>query len=223
MAAPTQSSQAPNNDTQTQANNSKELNFRQLEAKFNRELEVERARVRELERRYEESRKPQMQVEEDEPDEPYVDHKKLNKKLAAHEAQIISKSKAEMKTMQEQAKEEARREAFLETNPDFFDVLQNNAEKLAQKSPNLAKSILSMPESFERQKLVYQTIKELGLDKPAQREPTIQDKVDANRRSPFYQPSGVGSAPYSPQGDFSPGGQKQAFDKMQELKNRLRI
>ena len=57
-----------------------------------------------------------------------------------------------------------------------------------------------------------------------QKEPSIQDKIDANRRSPFYQPSGIGSAPYAgPDGDFSAAGQKTAYDKMQELKSRLRI
>jgi hypothetical protein len=33
----------------------------------------------------------------------------------------------------------------------------------------------------------------------------------------------VANAPYSSVGDFSSTGQKQAYEKMQELKNRLRI
>jgi hypothetical protein len=71
---------------------------------------------------------------------------------------------------------------------------------------------------------VYQNIKALGLDKPPPKEQTIQQKVDANRKSPFYSPSGVASAPYQgQQSDFSQHGQKQAYDKMQELKNRLRL
>jgi hypothetical protein len=80
-----------------------------------------------------------------------------------------------------------------------------------------------MPEGFERQKLVYKNIKALGLHKPEEKAPSIQDKVDANRRSPYYQPSGVGSAPYAPVGDFSANGQKAAYEKMQELKSKLRI
>ena len=79
-----------------------------------------------------------------------------------------------------------------------------------------------MPEGFERQKLVYQNIKELGVDKPEQKQSTIQEKVDANRRSPFYQPTGVGTAPYATSGDFSQTGQKQAYAKMKELQARLR-
>jgi hypothetical protein len=80
-----------------------------------------------------------------------------------------------------------------------------------------------MPEGFERQRLVYENIKALGVDKPISKEPSVQEKIEANRKSPYYQPSGVGAAPYASQSDFSAGGQKQAYEKMQELKNRLRI
>jgi len=80
-----------------------------------------------------------------------------------------------------------------------------------------------MPDGFERQKLVYQSIKELGLNKPEQKQPSIQEKIDANRKSPFYQPTGMGTAPYSNSGDFSSSGKKNAYDKMKELQARLRI
>jgi len=63
----------------------------------------------------------------------------------------------------------------------------------------------------------------MGLHQPEQKQASIQEKVDANRRSPYYQPTGVGSAPYGNTGDFSPAGQKNAYAKMQDLKNRLRI
>jgi len=145
-----------------------------------------------------------------------------------HEEKVTQKTTQDIQKAIAQAKEEAKQEAFLESHPDFFDLLQNHAEKLANKSPALAKSILAMPESFERQKLVYQTIKELGLHNPAQREPSIQEKVDANRRSPFYQPTAVGSPPmgqamYSAKGDYSEQEKKEAYNKIQDLKNRLRI
>jgi hypothetical protein len=79
-----------------------------------------------------------------------------------------------------------------------------------------------MPDTFERQKLVYKNIKAFGLDRPEAKQPSIQEKIDSNKRSPYYQPSGVGSAPYASAGDFSASGQKQAYDKMKELQNRLR-
>jgi len=80
-----------------------------------------------------------------------------------------------------------------------------------------------MPEGFERQKLVYKNIKALGLHKAPEKQSTVQDKIDANRKSPYYQPTGVGSAPYSQVGDFSDNGHKLAYEKMQALKKQLRI
>jgi len=204
--------------------NDKELNFRRLEAKFQRELAEERAKREEAERIAKEAvnRKQEPQDEEDD-SEPYVDKKKLHKTLNKFGEQTRQTTQTEIQKAVKEAQEQAKQEAWLENNPDFYDVLETNANKLAMKSPALAKSILAMPDNFERQKLVYQSIKELGLDKPAAKEATIQQKVDANRRTPYYQPSGVGAAPYANAGDFSATGQKSAYDKMQELKSRLRI
>jgi hypothetical protein len=112
---------------------------------------------------------------------------------------------------------------WIENNPDFFEVLQKHADKLPTIAPKLADSILKMPDSFERQQLVYNNIKALGLDKPEQKQSSVQDKIDANRRSPYYQPSSVNTPPYAAAGDFSESGKKNAYQKMQELKNRLRI
>ncbi len=63
----------------------------------------------------------------------------------------------------------------------------------------------------------------MGIDKPVQKESSIQEKIDANKRSPYYNPSSVGSSPYAVTGDFSANGQKQAYAKLQELKSKLRI
>ena len=117
---------------------------------------------------------------------------------------------------------EERKNQWLRQNGDFYDVMQH-AQKLYDKDPELAETILEMPEGFERQKLVYKNIKALGLHEAPRPQPSIQETIDRNRRSPYYQPSGVSSAPYANAGDFSPSGQKNAYEKMQELKNRLRI
>jgi len=202
--------------------NDKELNFRNLEAKYQREVEKERTARLEAEKKLQEKNKIHPHDDDDDDDEPYVDKKKLNRTLTKFGNTTQGDIQKAMEIAKYSAKEELKQEMWLENNPDFGDVLQH-AEKFAQKCPKLAESILRMPEGFERQKLVYQNIKELGLDRAEVKEPSIQDKIDANRRSPYYQPSGVGSAPYSSQGDFSPQGQKQAHAKMQELKNRLRL
>ena len=214
---------APNNQAIPQETkpNDKELNFRALEAK----LAQERAARLELEKEMQKmtfEKNKGISNEEDDDSEPYVDHKKLDKKLSKFGQSTQSEIQKAMESAKQAAKEELKQEMWLDNNPDFYDVL-SHAEKFAQKSPELAKSILRMPEGFERQKLVYQNIKEMGLHKPEAKQPSIQDKVDANKRSPFYRPSGVGTAPYASAGDFSAAGQKNAYDKMQQLKKSLRI
>lgn len=216
MTSQTQTSQAPENKP-----DNKEMNFRALEARFEKQLAQERSARMEAERIAQERSRPQVQ-EDDDDSEPYVDHKRLDKKLAKFGQQQTQQTQSEIQKAVQTALHEERKQNWIKQNSDFFDVLEH-AEKLALKDPDLAESILDMPEGFERQKLVYKNIKALGLHKPEQKASSIQDKVDANRRSPYYQPSGVGTAPYSSQGDYSQGGQKQAYDKMQELKNRLRI
>ena len=202
----------------SQKSNDKELYFRALEAKYERKLAEERQARLELEQRW----KQPVQVDEDESDEPYVDHKRLNKKLSKLGEITQSEIQKAMEHAKNNAKEELRQEMWIENNPDFYETLKS-AERFAEKAPKLAESILRMPEGFERQKLVYQNIKALGLDQPEKKPPSIQEKIDANRRSPYYQPSGIGTAPYASQGDFSPAGQKNAYDKLQELKRNLRI
>lgn len=212
----------PSTDSQTQNQVSdKELNFRRQEAMYQQKLEQEQQEKLKLQRELQEERQRKVLEQEEEDPEPYVDHKKLKKTLNNFGQNTQSEIQKGMTSAKEQAKDEIRQELWLEQNPDFEEVLKNHANKLANKP--IARTILTMPDTFERKQLVFQMIKELGLDKPAEQKPSIQDKIDSNLRSPFYQPTGVGTAPYSSQGDFSPKGQKEGYDKMLELKNRLRI
>lgn len=215
MTTPDQVNQAP---IENKASD-KEINFQRMREKYERELAAERAEKERLSRELESKHKPQVDDEEDDSD-PYVDHKKLNKKLAKFGQQTKQETQSEIQKAVQSALHEERKQNWIKNNPDFYDVLQY-AEKFAQADPDLAETILEMPEGFERQKLVYKNIKALGIHKPKPPEQSIQQKVDANRRSPYYQPSGVGSAPYSTSGDFSPAGQKNAYEKMKELKARL--
>lgn len=209
------------NVVQEQKTSDKEINFRRLEAKYQQEVALERARREELEKKVAElSQKPEENDED--ASEPYVDHKRLNKTLSKFGQATQTDIQKAMQQAKDLAKEELKQEFFLENNPDFYQVLEN-ADKFAQRAPKLAESILRMPEGFERQKLVYNTIKEMGMDRPEPKQATIQEKIDANKRSPFYQPTSVGSAPYQSMSDFSPSGQEQAYAKMKELQSRLRI
>lgn len=208
--------------------NDKEFNFRQVERKLMEErAEKEKiAREREqLAKELEELRRSQVKFNDDEEDdsEPYVDKKRLKKEQARFGQQIKQETQSDIQKAVHAALHEERKNNWIKQNPDFYETLQNHADKIVQRDPELAETILQMPEGFERQKLVYKNIKALGLDKPESKQPSIQEKIDANRRSPYYQPSGVATAPYSSVGDFSAVGQKNAYEKMQELKNRLRL
>jgi hypothetical protein len=229
MTTPTTNQSTVNQVTENKPTD-KELNFRQLEAKYEKErveyqraLNQERSARMEAERIAQESSSKKYQQEDDEDSsEPYVDHKRLARQFSNFEKKIEEKIDKKAEEKARMMMDQNKKDSWLRQNPDFYEVLQH-AEKFAQKDPELAESILEMPEGFERQKLVYKNIKAFGLHKPAVAQPTIQEKVDANKRSPYYQPSTVGTAPYASAGDYSPGGQKNAYDKMKELQARLRI
>lgn len=162
--------------------------------------------------------------DDEEDNEPYVDNKKLDRRLnkfqASIEKTIDQKAEAKAYAMIEQE----RKSSYLRENSDFEKVMNpDTIERFASKHPRLAENILRMPEGFERNKLVYENIKALGVDQPERKEASIQEKIDLNKRSPYYQPSSVGAPPNSMAGDFSDSGQKNAYAKMQELKKNLRI
>src|SRR4030095_663125 len=212
------------NQEQVQENKptDKELNFRALEAKYRRELDQERQARADMERQLQEAQAKKIQQSEDDDhsDDPYVDHKRLEKKFSSFERKMEEKIEKKAEESARMLLEQDRNQNWMKNNPDFYDVMQH-AEKFAQRDPELAETILQMPEGFERQKLVYKNIKALGLHKPEEKKPSIQDTINSNRRSPYYQPSGIATAPYDGGGDFSQSGQKNAYAKMQELKNRL--
>lgn len=210
----------------------KEHNFAQLR----KQLEAERAarqqseeRLANLERQAQERTKPKVQDDDDDAsDEPYIDRKALKKSLERERERVKQEAKEEV--MQETRKilHEERKNDFLRSNPDFNEIMSPEVlQRFADKHPGIAEGILSMPDSFERQKLVYRTVKDLGVNKKEEPKTDIQQKVDRNMRNPYYQPSSVGTAPY--QGfvvggkDYSPAEGKTAYAKMQELKSKLRI
>lgn len=211
------------NQVQVQENkpSDKELNFRAVEAKHRREMAEMQSRLEEAEKKAQEAARRQQDEDEDD-DAPYVEPKKLEKKLDKFGQKTKTEIQQGMESVKQAAKEEIKQEMWLESHPDFYDTMQL-AGKLYEKDREMAETILRMPDNFDRQKLVYKSIKGLGLDKPEPKQSSVQDKIDANRRSPYYQPSGIGTAPYQSMGDFSEAGKKNAHAKMKELQSRLRI
>ena len=205
---------------QQQASN-KELNFRALEQKYQQQIAQERAErerlAQELERMH--NLKSNQADDDDGDSEPYVDHKKLKREQAKFGQQMKQETQSEIQKAVSHALKEERKQTWMKNNADFYDVMQH-AEKFAQTDPELAETILEMPDTFERQKLVYKNIKALGLHRPAVAQPSIQDKIDANRKGAFYQPSGVSSSPYTQSSDFSPKGQADAYEKIKQLRSK---
>lgn len=218
-------------DNQAQApelksSNDKEYNFSQIRKQLEQERQArQQAEERAARAEQERDRRSSQSLEDDEiSDEPYVDHRALERKLKKFESTMDERIERKADEKARSYIEQERRNGYLKQNADFNQVMQPEImQKFVDRHPGLAEGILAMPDSFERQKLVYENIKALGLHNKEEPKKSIQDTIDQNRRSPFYQPSGVGTSPYSTAGDFSPAGQKNAYAKLQELKNKLRI
>lgn len=212
----------PQVEPQMQSSKDAEDNLMLLRKGYQKEKEEKEALSAQNEELRRQLQQNSRSSDDDDDDEPYVDKKRLKKSMAQLKEETVKDSHSVVQREVQKALAQERQQNWMKTNSDFTEVMQN-AQKLYEKDPELAETILEMPEGFERQKLVYKSIKALNLHKKAEPEQSIQSKIDANRRSPYYQPSGVGTAPYANGGDFSPMGQKNAHDKMQELKSRLRL
>lgn len=209
--------------------NDKELNFRKQEAMYQKMLEEERKARSVAEKQLQEiaSRSQTNKDEDDEydNDEPYIDKKTLEKKLKKVTQSTFQETDSRIQNAVQKALSEERKTQWMKNNPDFYEVMQH-AQAFADRDPELAETILEMPEGFERQKLVYKNIKALGIHKKEDPKSSIQETVDKNRRNPYYQPTGIGTAPYGVIAggkDYSPSEGQNAYKKMQELKGKLRI
>lgn len=206
----------------TEQRNDKDYNFAQMRKQIDQEREARLRLEQENAALKSKASSARNHDEDDNYDEPYIDKRYLKKNLEKTSAQIKEEARKEAQSDMYRILQEEKRNAWLKANPDFSDIMQH-AQKFAETDPELAETILEMPEGFERQKLVYKNIKALGIHKPAVAKETIQDKVDRNRKSPYYQPSQMGAAPYSTSGDFSAAGQKNAYDHMKALQQKLRL
>ncbi|MEK6882038.1 MAG: hypothetical protein AABY22_20635, partial [Nanoarchaeota archaeon] len=98
------------NQSQEQKVSDKELNFRALEAKFQRQIEQERAARLEAERLAQEALAKKQQDDDEDDSEPYVDHKKLNKTLNRFGQNTQSEIQKAMEMAKHAAKEELKQE-----------------------------------------------------------------------------------------------------------------
>lgn len=204
---------------QDPVDNQKEYNFAQLR----KQVEQERsARLQAEEKMAKmESHLQTKSPDDEDDDEPYVDKKKLKKVLNQFGDETKKSTADIVKNEVEKALNQERATQYLRENSDFDKVMNSDlVQKFADTHPKLAEIILRMPEGFERQKLVYENIKASGIDKPQLKQQSIQEKVDANRRSPFMPSGGPGSAPYDQSGNISP---ENAYKMMQDKIKQIRL
>lgn len=211
-------------NTDAQKPKEAEYNFdkirKQLDQERNEKIKLQE-RIEALERAH----KPPKVEDDEESDEPYIDQKTFTKKLskfgAEQEQRIDKLAEEKVRVLLEAEKQQE----YVRKNSDFNQILsQENIQRFANEQPAMAERMLKMPDNFDRQALLYEQIKALQSTKKAVEEKSaIQQRIDQNRKTPFYQPSGMGASPYAAAGDFSPAGQKSAYDKVQELKSRLRL
>ena len=200
-----------------------QLNF----AALRKQLEEERQaraqaelKAQELERLA--SQKLSVQDDDEEDFEPYVDKKKLKKELSKAIDYTKKETRQEIEQAVRNAIEAERQQNYLRENPDYATYMTpERLNEFGNAHPNIAKSLMNMPDSFERQKLVYETMKTLSATKAQQEKASMQDKIDNNRRNPFFS-SQTSSAPYLGGGDFSESGMKSAYEQIQALKSKMR-
>ena len=219
MSIPTDNVQEPVQEVQQ---TDKEKNLVLQRKMYERQLQEERQAKADLERRLadlEAAKKGRSHDDDDDDGEPYVDKKALKKQFERFARDNDEKIDRRAEEKARALLEQERQQNFIRSNADFNQILSPDMiQKFADKHPDIAEQMLEMPDNFARQKLLYQNIKALGLHKPAQTGPSIQETIDANKRNPYYQPSQSGAAPpYQTVGDFSAKGQQNAYEKMQEL------
>jgi hypothetical protein len=223
----TSQNQTENVQNNPPKNTDKEYNFAQIRQQLERE-KIEKQQLKEEIEKLKKITQERLVSQEDDEidnDEPYIDHKRLKKELGKVVKQTTVETDNRIQSAVNKALAEERQKQWLKNNPDFFKIMEH-AQDFADKDPELAETILEMPEGFERQKLVYKNIKALGLHKPPETSSAIQNKIDQNQRSPYYQPTNIANPGYGIVNGgktYTPAEGKNAYMKMLELKERLRI
>jgi hypothetical protein len=214
--------------TPAAANTDKELNFAQLRKQKDQlayQLEAERAQrnqeIEALKAQMQELKSHRSRVEDEEDSsEPYVDNKRLDRKLQSLEQKFDRKVEERARAIVNEENQKNFMVRLRSEYKDFDDVLtEDNAAKLEQTNPKLAQLILNVPDEYQRRLMAYEAIKLAGFNKKA--EPVMQAKVDQNARNPYYHPQSSGSGTPT-MGDFSKAGQKAAYEKMKALQSSYR-
>lgn len=216
---------ATENPSEKQGVSNRDINFERLRQERERlAYELEKANI-EKQRLQEAINAKQSSHQDDEEDSGYIDPEKEIKRLKKELKNSKFESQKQAEQIARRVVEDENKKNFLfrlkAEHPDYDAVVSDEtALKLEQQFPGMARSIMNVPDEYERRKIAYESIKSLGLHKSKKEEPAMQQKVDSNnKRSLYYTPSSAGSGP-AQMGDFSPAGRKAAYEKMRDMMKR---
>ena len=220
-------------EPEQKASSDKELNFRRLEEARNHDRE-ERIRVETQNQMLQNELnqiKEYMKPKEADPFddiEEYIDpelKKRLEAKFSNFASSVERKAAETAKnTYQEiqNKKKEADDKNFMsklqDKYNDFDEVMsEQNIFEIGKQKPAFLKAILKVPSEFEKREDLYLEIK--NSKAAGVKTPTVQDRVQANQKNPYFIPSG--SAPTSNAIDFdlnAPGAREAAYQKLKAAK-----
>lgn len=224
LAAAAQTSQVEADQVKVQAKNFAEL--RSIAESAKQENLQLKQRLAQLE---DNMKKAIPKKDEEDSDEPYVDHNKLRREMGKFAETMDSTIDKKASEKARAMIEEEKKNDYLQRNKDFYEVLrEDEIKKFVDEHPNLAAPLSKLPDTFERQQLVYEAIKTLKDVKPAQSTPTqpksiLAQAFESRKASMAYTPGGSSGGPFQSMGDFSPGGQKQAYERFKSLQKSVSL
>jgi hypothetical protein len=210
-------------------------NFRRLEAARDAEKE---ARIRAemeaefLKKRLDEIANSTNQVEADPLDsvEDYVDAQTIRakfdkeRKALREEASRLAKEAIKEEKLAEEKKkrEEEQKNSTPKLRSQFndYDEVMNeeNILRLEQDNPTFLNAVLEIQDEYKRKYATYDYLKKAGYVAP--KEPSIKEKVEENRRNPYYFEPGSGT-PIAVDFDVkSPQARQQAYEKLKQAQRR---
>lgn len=204
--------------------NSKEYNFRQLEA--SREAERE-ARIRaemeaEMMRRELSEIKNYLKPQEKDPldeVEDYVDAPRLKAKLDKERIRNLEEAKKIAKQIYEEQKREDEKRNFLERlKGQFADYDQIMSEKnianLEKIDPVFIETVCSIEDDYQRRLKTYKKLKSLENSKRSDDKSSIKEKIEENARNPYYVSPSSGSPPAVEFDLKSNSARKEAYERL---------
>jgi hypothetical protein len=219
-------------EPETKSSSDKELNFRRLEEARNKEredkirLELQNQQLTKEVQEMKEFLKPKEVDPFDDVDE-YIEPElkarlqaKFDKVSSSLERKAEEIAERKYQEIQKRKEEDDKKNFLPKLQKEFNDfdqiMTEQNIMELGKNDSWSLKTVLMIPDEYEKRKALYEKIKE--RKQLEENKPTIQDKVQKNMRNPYFIPSSA--TPNSPAIDYdlnADGARQAAY---QSLKNR---